>query len=370
MIDWYSDQTNVLLNPRMPEKQRIKLESIHNFSEKFKGHVWLCTSGSTAVKLVALSKEAILISASAVNTHLQSKSSDIWLNPLPIFHVGGLGVIARGHLNGAKVIPYSAEWDPKDFHKALKENSATLTALVPTQLYDLIQANYEAPPTLRAIVVGGGGLSPHLLKQALHLGWKVLQSYGMTETASQIATASLDSNEEYSTMQILPHMDVWTTNEGRICIQSRSLLSAYAHEKKEGWEIIDPKKDGTFLTEDVGSVAGNTLKIIGRYCDFIKIGGESVHLLRLEHLLEDIKLKNQIEGDLALVPVPDERLGHVIHLAVAGISPEALKALVSYYDTHVMPFEKIRKVHLLQGIPRSAMGKLLKNDLLQALTKF
>src|SRR5687767_8020692 len=102
MIDWRSDESHVLLNPRMPEEERQHLERLVT---PLPAHVWLSTSGTTgALKLVALSKRALLASAAAVNRRLESTAQDVWCCVLPTFHVGGLGIHARAFLNGARVV--------------------------------------------------------------------------------------------------------------------------------------------------------------------------------------------------------------------------------------------------------------------------
>lgn len=367
MIDFDSNETSILLNPRMPAPQRQKLEMILQFSGDFPGHFWLCTSGTHQLKLVALSKKAILISANAVNLHLSSDSSDIWVNPLPSFHVGGLGIIARAYLSGSKLFNYTAQWDPFLFYQILSDAKGSLTALVPAQMYDLIQADLASPKSVRGVIIGGGSLSPSLYWKALELGWKLLPSYGMTESSSQIATAELDLVDNYPRMKILPHMSVSLNDEGRVCLRSESLLSAYAWEGQDGWHIVDPKVQGMFLADDMGTVEGEYLQIIGRCNDFIKIGGESVHLQRLENLLEDLKLRMGFSGDLALLPMADERLGHVIHLAAGSVAEDSLTGLLEAFNQQVMPFEKIRKVHNVALIPRSPVGKVLKKEIQKAL---
>ena len=101
-IDWLSDQSHVLLNPRMPVEERVRLES---WVLDLPGHLWLSTSGTTGVlKLTALSKRAVLASGAAVNRRLQAGAHDVWLCVLPAFHVGGLGIHARAFLSGARVV--------------------------------------------------------------------------------------------------------------------------------------------------------------------------------------------------------------------------------------------------------------------------
>ena len=156
---------------------------------------------------------------------------------------------------------------------------------------------------------------------------------------------------------------------GCIKVKSPSLLSLYASKTHEGTRFIDPKIDGWFLTEDMGQLKGRDLIVQGRVANFIKIGGESVDLLRLERILEEIRLEADCKSDMALIPMPEERLGHVIHLAVATHDAAHIQSIVKKFQEKTLPFEKIRQVHYLDKIPRSPMSKLLMKDLLTVVQK-
>jgi O-succinylbenzoic acid--CoA ligase len=330
MIDFESAASHLLLNPRMPPEERARLERM---VPDLDAHVFVTTSGSTgAIKLVALSKRAILASAAAVNESLEVTSRDAWAAVLPTFHVGGLGVYARCHLAGARVL--SMPWDPKTF----VESGATIASLVPAQVRDLIAARLRPPPTLRTILVGGGGFDPVDAP-----GWPVLASYGMSECASTIAIEET----------LLAHIEARRDPDGRLAFRGMSLFTGYATE--EG--LIDPKADGWFVSEDFGEVDGRTLRVDGRAGDFVKIGGESVDLKRLDRIL------HELAGDeAAIVAMPDDRLGHVIHLATT-IEPTFADA----FNARVHPFERIRATHRVDAIPRSPLGKLLRAELVSSL---
>lgn len=167
MIPWDAPSTEILLNPRMPSDEATRVRSLIERTAPLAAHVWLTTSGSTGrLKPVALSKRALLVSAAAVNRHLESDAEDIWLNVLPTFHVGGLGIHARAHLSGARVVAVDA-WSVETFVAALATHGVTLTALVPTQVFDLVRAERAAPPSLRALVVGGAALDERLYRHVL-----------------------------------------------------------------------------------------------------------------------------------------------------------------------------------------------------------
>src|SRR5438874_8348878 len=140
----------------MPAGEREKLERLARVG-RLRSHVMVATSGTSGgLKLVALSKEAVLASAAAVNERLEVTAADVWLCVLPTFHVGGLGIYARAYLAGSRVVPLP--WAPR----ALLDSDATLASLVPAQVHDLLQSGIKPPARLRAILVGGGAFQPDL----------------------------------------------------------------------------------------------------------------------------------------------------------------------------------------------------------------
>jgi O-succinylbenzoic acid--CoA ligase len=332
MIDFESSESHLLLNPRMPAEERERLERM---MPALTAHVFVATSGSTgALKLVALSKRAVLASAAAVNERLDVTSVDVWAAVLPLFHVGGIGVYARCHLAGARALPMA--WDARAF----ANSEATLASLVPAQVHDLVEKGLTPSRHLRAILVGGGAFETSAIERARILGWPVLPSYGMSECCSTIAIEDV----------LLSHLEARVESDGRLAFRGSSLLTGYV--TNEG--LIDPKVGGWFVSEDLGAVEGRTLHIHGRAGDFVKIGGESVDLGRLDQILREIA------GDAAaIVAVRDDRLGHVIHLA----STIDADALIEQFNARVHPFERIREVHRVDAIPRSPLGKLLRAKL-------
>ena len=370
MIDWASESTEVMLNPRFPPEERRRLERIVSELKPLKGHLWLATSGATGpVKLVALSRTACLVSADAVNAHLDAGVRDVWANVLPLFHVGGLGILARAHVSGARVAgDHDAAgsppaWSPAAFESLVSRHNATLTSLVPAQVHDLVEGNIQCPPSLRAVVVGGGVLPAAVYERGRALGWPLLPSYGATECASQIATASLD-RDAAPTLEILPHVEAALTGEGRLRIRSEALFSGYATDASGAVAFQDPRVDGWWTSEDRGTVSGATLTVEGRGEDFFKVGGESVSLPRLEAYLQDVIANLGFPGDAALVAVCETRLGREIRLVVSGGSDEEVTALLEAFNDRVLPFEWARGVHRLPALPRSPLGKLLRGEVL------
>jgi len=142
MIDFESGETAVLLNPRLPEETAGQVRERLARAPVPPGLVWLATSGSRGpAKLVGLRREALLASAAAVNAHLEASVDDAWLLALPTFHVGGLGILARAHISGARVVEPFGEvgWSAERFLDAVRTEGCRLSALVPTQLFDLVE---------------------------------------------------------------------------------------------------------------------------------------------------------------------------------------------------------------------------------------
>lgn len=380
-LDLQTDKNEILLNPRWPREDYQALKSLAEVSQKdlgFTGHVWVATSGSTAeaisaIKLVALSKKALVASAKSVNRHLQAGPSDIWTQVLPGFHVGGLGIEVRAQIAGSKVVRalLNGKWDVHHYYKVVSEQGCTLSALVPTQVYDLVVHGYQAPAALRAIVVGGGAFEEALYLKARALGWPVLPSYGMTETASQIATASLQSlqSEQFPEVGLLSHAKARSNVEGHLEVWAESLLTCYAQNTPNGPRCWSPlNAEGWFTTEDRGEVIDGNLKIDGRSKDYVKIGGEATNLARLRALLDEVvqQWDPQWVRKLALLDMPSDRLGAEIHL-VSLLSEAETQKVVGSYSEKVLPFEKIRKIYYVNEIPRSDLGKILWGELRRKL---
>ena len=384
-IDLQSSENLILLNPRLSAEDYRTLYQVAEIAQQerqLKEHVWIATSGSTAdsvtsTKLVAISKNALKASAKAVNDFLEITEKDIWAQVLPHFHVGGLGIEIRAQLSASLVInaldsKQNNKWDASFFYKNIQDHKCTLSALVPAQVYDLVTLQLKAPSCLRAIVIGGGAMDVNLYKQARQLGWPLLPSYGMTETSSQIATASLRSLDsvsfdfEYPDMQLIGHAEVRTTAEGFLQIRGSSLFTCYAQKTAEGIKHWDPKLQGWFTSEDRGEVITSNmndhhkiLKILGRTADYIRIGGEGSNVAALRVVLEQVALDLNPAWPLrvCVLDMPSERLGSEIHM-VTTLNSEEADLIAKKFCEKVMPYEKIRKIYFIDEIPRTDLGKI------------
>jgi O-succinylbenzoic acid--CoA ligase len=386
LVAWETSAPVVLANPEWIQHAGVTLADIERQLPRLDGHVWVATSGTSrevsgAVRWVALSKQAFLASARAVTDHLRASASDVWAHALPTFHVGGLGILARAHLSGARVVAaVQSRWDAASFHETARASGAPLSALVTSQIHDLVEARLTSPPALRAIVVGGARLEPALFHAARELGWPCLPSYGLTETCSQVATASLESLSGHdcpTALPILGHAEIRAGDDQRLSVRGESLLTCYAELDVGGTRAWDPKRGGWLETEDLGRVESGLVEVLGRASESVKVLGEMVSLTRVEDEAWRWAAREGMRAlpwfDLAVVALPHARLGHELVLAFAGPALPAERraeiglSLDSFCREALLPFERVHRVAWVDSIPRTPLGKVRRARLAQRL---
>lgn len=369
-----SDENVVLINPRFPKPLREAMMSRLEAANGLSGHIFAATSGTTAagqdgMKWAALSKKAVLAAAEGSNQFLAETSRDVWLHLLPDFHVGGMGIWIRSRLSGSRVIkPNFKKWDPEAAVKLMESERATMASMVPTQVHDLVVKNLKSPASMRVILVGGGALSQELYERARALGWPVLRSYGMTETASQAATEPLStltgSVPSSQAFEVLPHLEMKADSGGRLMVRGKSLLTGWIEAGADGKaRFHDPKDhDGWLAASDYGEVTGRTVTFTGREADRIKVGGETVNLGALETRL--LAQAGPEAAHLALAALPDPRLEKFVVLVFEGPVTEAkAHEILDRFHQDCLPFERVRAVFQVSAIPRSELGKIRRAEL-------
>lgn len=373
LYDLGSDENLALFNPRMSSAEIEALAARLSLVDHLSGHIFVLSSGTTTSqrvpKWVALAKEAVLASARASVAILQETRDDVWLHLLPSFHVGGMGIWARSAVSGSKVVVGNMpKWSAPAGFDAIVASRATLVSLVPTQVHDLVQLDPSVPAHLRAILVGGGRIDPHLFAAARNLGWPLLRTYGMTETASQAATESLSSLSappmDEPVFEILPHLSARSGFDDRLALMGSSLLSGWIVEDSSGQPVYEDPKDekGWLVTQDLGRVTGRTLTVTGRASHIVKVLGETVSLAKLEAILTEVAGK--MAPHVALVDVPDARLEARIVLAFEPpLTQDLAESIQGRFLTKVLPFERIRACVMVPEIPRTELGKVKTGDL-------
>ena len=363
-INWENSDSYYFFNPL--QKHNESLKKLAKKLPFFPKHIYLFTSNFG--KICLLSKRAFLSSAKAVNKNLNVQVKDKWLVCLPLFHVAGLSVLARSFCGGFSYERFSSPWEPKLFKKELERKNITLCSLVPSQVYDLIKKDLKAPKKLRAILVGGGALSPLLYKKAKMLSWPLLPSYGLTEASSQVACASLESlsKKDFPKMKLLDHIQI-QKEKNSIKIKSLSLLTAYFDPKRK--KLYDPKStDGWLELPDEIVLEKNSLTILGRKDEVIKILGEKVDLQKLSFLLENLSQK--LVQKCQLLAIPHSRQGFKLSLLTSSFEIPKVLLLIKKFNKKVLSFEKIQSLYFVNKIRKNPLFKVNQKDLKKQIAIF
>lgn len=353
------------VDPRANRESLKLLESIDSSSKL----LWLMSSGSSQKpceqRWIGIELEAIAYGAEAANSWLEVEPSDRWLCPLPPFHIATVAMAMRARLasNHFTFCWSPKRWNPLFFIEALSQDKATLSSLVPTQVYDLVEQGLSPPSDLRAVLVGGGALQETLYTKARALGWPLLPSYGMTEACSQIATATLRSlAEEQATspsLKLLPHWERKIDEQGQLWLKGRALFHCYGVIKGGEIDCLDPKQEGWFASGDRVEAVGSQLIPLGRLAELIKVNGELVDLSALQKLLDHHCQLCGYHGDQALIAIDDLRKGKRLQLLATQSNQELMRALLEF-NKELLPFLRLQTdPSIVDEIPRSALGKLL-----------
>ena len=263
------------------------------------------TSGSSGdPKAVAHSFGNHYYSALAANEHIPVAPGDRWLLSLPLYHVGGLGIVWRTFLAGGTVVVPDSSADLAD---PLRQFNITHVSLVPTQLHRLLSVAKNIPllQKLKAILIGGSPVPDALLRRAVDAGLSVYVTYGLTEMASQVATSKrLTKEDPLPRGQILRCAQARISDDHEILVKGKTLFQGYVHEKGIGLPL---DKQGWFCTGDLGCLKEDgTLTVLGRKDNMFISGGENIQPEEIErHLCH-------IEGivQAVVVPVKNEEFGH------------------------------------------------------------
>lgn len=310
------------------------------------------TSGSEGTpKAAMLSHGNLEAAAAASNARLALGPGDRWLGCLPLYHVGGLSILWRCARAGAAVLLHEG-FDPEAVLGDLADRRITHISLVPAMLARLLDQGETPPASLRYALVGGAALSPALYRRARAAGWPVLPTYGMTETAAQVACLdpAADSWEEGLVGQPLPGNEVAVGSDGRVRIRGPQVMAGYLNpEGRSGLGL----EDGWFLTGDRGEIDSlGRLRILGRADDMLVSGGTNVHPLAVESCLAACPGVR----DVAVAGVPDPVWGDLVVALVVGEIEE--EGILAWSRSHLPSAARPRRILRLDRLPRNPMGKL------------
>lgn len=273
-------------------------------------HTVVLTSGSTAgPRPVRLTGRNVAAAVAASQQRLGNDATDRWLLNLPLFHVGGLSVLWRTAAAGGAVVIHE-DFDADRAARALRNGSVTIASLVPTMLHRILEADPGPYKGMKAILLGGAAANRDLVERALEAGLPILQTYGMTEACSQIATVIPgEAHESLGTAgPPLEGMRISTgeAGVGEIVIDGPAVSPGYLGE---------PDREGGHRTGDIGYLDDHgRLVVLGRVDDMVVTGGENVYPQRVADTLSRHRFVSRVE----VVGVPNAEWGQALVAIIVG----------------------------------------------------
>ncbi|MEA2398279.1 MAG: o-succinylbenzoate---CoA ligase [Thermoleophilaceae bacterium] len=310
----------------------------------------LYTSGTSGLpKAVELTYANHAASAIASAWNLGVDPGDRWLCVLPVFHVGGLAILLRSAIYGTTAVVHDG-FDRDAVASTLASSEVTLVSLVATMLRRLRDSGLEDAPALRAALLGGGPVPRDLLEWAAGRGLPVLQTYGLTETASQVATlpAREALSHHGSAGRPLLGVDLRIGDDGEILV--RGPMVARGALAADGWLHTG---DGGHLDED------GFLHVDGRLDDTIVTGGENVAAAQVE----DALLAHPAVADAAVAGRPDSEWGQAVTAWIVLATQVPDHELDAHCRSRLAGYKVPRRFVRMDELPRNAAGKVLRGRL-------
>lgn len=326
------------------------------------------TSGTTArPKLVRLPLDRLVASAAAWNAFLPPATG--WLLSLGLAHVAGLGILWRAAAAGVPIV-VPAETDAPGLLDAIAISArggvhVSHLSLVAAQLDGLLDATADGPPppSIRALILGGGPIPEALVRRAIAAGWPVVPSYGMTETASGVvALPAADAGQHPGTVgRTLPGVQLRIAEDGEIQVRGPMRFAGYLDDPDATTAALTP--DDWLRTGDLGRLdADGRLTVDGRADDLIVSGGENISPAEVEAALA----AHPAVADVAVTGVQDRTWGQV-PVAVVAFRPDVVtpsdEDLVAHARARLARFKVPARFVRVASLPRTTLGKVERRAL-------
>jgi fatty-acyl-CoA synthase len=305
-----------------------------------------------------------------------AKADDVWMNPMPMFHTAGSGLVTLGALQtgGAQVMPPG--FDPGLMLQLCEEERGSIMLSVPTMVIRMLDdpsLPRRDTRTWRLALIGGAPVAPELVRRAAQLvpGLKVAIGFGQTE-ASPYLTHTLpdDPHPDWiaTVGRPMPQTEVRIVDResgntapldaiGEICARGYGVMKDYFDNPDATASAIDA--EGWLHTGDLGSMDRHGYcRVQGRLTDLIIRGGENIYPREIEDLL----FTHSAVANAAVVGVPDREWGEV---AVAFVQVKAEAAadeaeLTAFCRARLASYKVPRIWRFVDQFPQTASGKIQK----------
>jgi oxalate---CoA ligase len=340
----------------------------------------LHTSGTTSrPKIVPLSHGNVAASAANIAASLALSQDDRALNIMPLFHIHGLiaGVLAPLSCGGS--IFCTPGFNALKFFSAMQEAAPTWYTAVPTMHQAIVGRAHHNRATierhkLRFIRSSSSALPPQVITELEAVfGAPVIESYGMTEAAHQMASNPIGAARKPGTVGLAagPEITIMdqdgkilgTGDVGEIVIRGENVTAGYENNAKANGEAFT---NGWFRTGDQGTIDGDAyITITGRLKEIINRGGEKVSPREVDEVLMDHPAVMQAVA----FALPHDKLGEDVAAAVVLREGQHAteRELRDFAAERLANFKVPRKILLLTEIPKGATGKLQRIGLAQKL---
>ncbi len=341
----------------------------------------LHTSGTTSrPKIVPLAQKNICATARNVSTTLRLTPEDRGLAIMPLFHIHGLMAATLAPLSVGSSVFCSPGFNALKFFSWLEESRANWYTAVPTMHQAILSraghnAAIIAAHKLRLIRSSSSSLPPQVFAELEKtFGAPVIESYGMTEAAHQMASNLLPPGaRKPGTVGVAAGPDVEIMSDdgkilprgatGEIVIRGDNVTSGYESNPKANAEAFT---NGWFRTGDQGAMdSDGYLSITGRLKEIINRGGEKISPREVDEVLMDHPAVAQV----VTFGIPHEKLGEEVGAIVVkreGTAPTE-RELRDFVATRLADFKVPKKVIFMDEIPKGATGKLQRIGLAQKL---
>jgi oxalate---CoA ligase len=331
----------------------------------------LHTSGTTArPKIVPLSHRNVTASAMNIGRTLHLMPDDVCLNIMPLFHIHGLIGAVLSSIGAGASIACAPSFDALKFFRWFAEANPTWYTAVPTMHQAVLaraarNADVIAKGRLRLIRSSSASLPPQVMNEMERVfKVPVLESYGMTEAAHQMASNPLPPAKRYAgSVGIAAGPEIAIMNDagdivaandiGEVVIRGRNVTSGYENNPEANAKAFT---DGWFRTGDQGYLDdAGYLRLTGRLKEMINRGGEKVSPLEVETALLDHPQVAQAVAFATSHPMLGEEVAAAVVLREGASAGE--KELREFVAARLAQFKVPRAIVFLSAIPKGPTGK-------------
>jgi len=324
------------------------------------------------------------VSNMAYLTHARCGLADggVWVNPMPMFYIGGLGHVGIGAVMHRATHVLASHWDAELFMRLVAREGGSYSLLVPTMVEAVLahpaRGRYDLS-TLRNFTSGASVVEGQLIERIRdQLGATICNIYGASEMQGVVTATHPDDAAADLTGTIgqpIPHVEVRIVDpetrrtrplgvEGEIWVRGYQTMLGYFGMPEETAQTMTG--DGWLRSGDLGTMDHRGfVRISGRIKEMIIRGGQNVYPREVENLL----LEHPGVADVAVIGVPDPYWGEQVAAVVVGVHPDApppIEALYTFLRENLAAFKAPSVWYVLPALPRTDTGKVQKFKLVDA----